>query len=241
MLNPYESPQTVEDAIERAWRLPADMGQLVGTYFQALALLSVVSMLAQSVLSGAIFIDFSFVLLCWAGVYLKRHSPVARTCSLVLSWLFVSACVLFLLIAVTFGTQSMTVWLGFNRIHDPSILQVMGVASVGVLRSLSSQLEWRSRTVCGGFGDFIRSASACPGESRVRPPGRNAYSSSREQGGVGTMRSGWILVTRNGNAEHGWNSVPGNDRNLTQSWRIVRMGLMECSIKGRNRGTVLAA
>jgi hypothetical protein len=132
MMNPYETPHGFCDPAGGG-RLRFDIGQLVGTYLQILAVLSVVSMLARLMLSHGMFIDLSFIFFYWAGVYLKRHSPTARKCVLGVSWLFVAAAIAMMLVAVFFGTKSMTVYIGIDQIRAPSIVEVFGVAALGVV------------------------------------------------------------------------------------------------------------
>jgi len=110
-----------------------DMGKLVGRYFQALAWLSIASMVISPIFFSNLHIDISFILLFWAAGHLIRHNPTARTWTLRITGFIAAGIAIMLLYAAVAGTEGMTVSYFGTRIENPSIWQVAAVAGVLVV------------------------------------------------------------------------------------------------------------
>lgn len=106
-----------------------DIGKFVGRYFQALACVSIASMIITLIFFGALHIDFSFIFLFWAAAYLIKHTPTARKWTIGVCGFVLAGLVAIFVYAALGGTQHMTVALG-TRIEDPSLWHVAAVTGV---------------------------------------------------------------------------------------------------------------
>lgn len=121
-------------ATERFYVMPLrDSGKFVGRYFQALAWLSIASMIVIPIFFDHIHIDLTFILLFWAAGHLIRHNSTARKWTLGLTGFCVATITLMLVYAMIAGTDEMTIRFGARIIENPSLWQVAGVAGVFII------------------------------------------------------------------------------------------------------------
>ena len=130
--------------LDYAPRPELDTGRFVARYLQALALLSIGSMIVTWV-RGRLYVDVSFLFLFWAAAALKRHSRTARAWVIGVCGFALACLVLVAAKGIFFGTSGITVSFG-RRFENPPLWMLLAmsgimavVAAVPLLVLLSSR------------------------------------------------------------------------------------------------------
>lgn len=115
--------------LDYAPRPEFDTGLFVARYLQALALLSIGSMIVTWVRDQRFYVDVSFIFLFWTAAALKRHSRTARAIVIGVCG-FLLACLLVVLAkGIFFGTGGITVSFG-RRYENPPLWMLLVVAAI---------------------------------------------------------------------------------------------------------------
>jgi hypothetical protein len=139
--------------------MPFDIGKFLGRYLQALACLSIGSMVVSAVLFDSLNVDFSVILVFWAAAYLIRHQPAARNWTIGFCSLILMTSIGLSVYAVIAGTDQITFRMGGIKFEHPAPLTISvisGITAVMVGLPLALLLTPQARR------EFQRSAVAGP-------------------------------------------------------------------------------
>jgi hypothetical protein len=110
--------------------MPNDIGKFVGRYLQAVACLSIASMVVSAVFFDSLNVDFSVIFQFWAATYLIRHHPAARTWTIGVCTLVLLSLVALSVYAAIAGTDQITLWVGGAKIEHPAVLSVAALSGI---------------------------------------------------------------------------------------------------------------
>ncbi len=130
-----------------------DVGKIVGRYFQVMGVVSLLTIAIQFLLSHSLRVDFTFLLMFWAGHHLVRHNPTARNWTIGVCG-FVMIVLLGLYGYVLYhGTGQMSVQFFWKHYENPSLrtftvvtvfIEVLLGFPVAMLLTPQARREFRS-------------------------------------------------------------------------------------------------
>lgn len=101
----------------------ADIGKLVGRYFQILACMSIIGMIVDLIFYDRLMVDLSVIFLFWCASCLNKHNPMARKITIGICATMLCIMVLLLPYFIAVGIEKATLNFGPYRIHNPSVYQ----------------------------------------------------------------------------------------------------------------------